>query len=118
MLEAIPPVDRILAAAEVVLRRHGVEKTNVVDVARALGISHTSIYRHFPSKKALLDAVAAHWLNVVTSPLKVIAKDLHPIVATLGMVRRAVPHPGKRTGGQRCLEQFHTGERIPPSAGG
>ena len=75
MSDPAPPVDRILAAAEVVLRRHGVEKTNVVDIARALGISHTNIYRHFPSKKALLDAVVARWLDVVTSPLEVIAKD-------------------------------------------
>ena len=75
MSEVVPPADRILAAAEEVLRRHGVEKTNVVDVARALGISHTNIYRHFPSKKALLDAVAARWLHMVTSPLEAIAKD-------------------------------------------
>jgi AcrR family transcriptional regulator len=73
--EATPPVDRILAAAEVILRRYGVEKTNVVDIARELGISHTNIYRHFPSKKALLDAVAARWLHVIISPLEIIAKD-------------------------------------------
>jgi AcrR family transcriptional regulator len=70
MSEAVLSVDRILAAAEAVLRRHGVEKTNVVDIARALGISHTNIYRHFPSKKALLDAVAVRWLDAVTSPLE------------------------------------------------
>lgn len=70
-----PPVDRILAAAEEVLRRHGVDKTNVVDVARMLGISHTNIYRHFPSKKALLNAVAARWLGVITPPLDAIAQD-------------------------------------------
>ena len=75
MSEVVPPVDRILAAAEVVLRRHGVEKTNVVDIARALGISHTNIYRHFPSKKALLDAVATRWLDVITVPLEAIARD-------------------------------------------
>ena len=75
MSEAVPPVDRILAAAETVLRRHGVDKTNVVDIARALDISHTNIYRHFPSKKALLDAVAARWLEAVTAPLKLIAND-------------------------------------------
>ena len=69
MSKAAPLVDRILAAAETVLRRHGVEKTNVVDIARALGISHANIYRHFPSKKALLDAVAARWLERVTAPL-------------------------------------------------
>ena len=68
-------VDRILDAAQAVLRRHGVEKTNVVDIARVLGMSHTNIYRHFPSKKALLDAVAARWLHAVTSPLAAITDD-------------------------------------------
>ena len=67
--------ERILDAAERVLRRHGAEKTNVVDIARVLGMSHGNIYRHFPSKKALLDAVASRWLHKVTSPLQAIADD-------------------------------------------
>lgn len=44
-------------------------------IARALGTSHTNIYRHFPSKKALLEAVAARWLHAVATPLQVIADD-------------------------------------------
>ena len=67
--------ERILNATEQVLRRHGAEKTNVVDIARALGMSHGNIYRHFPSKKALLDAVASRWLHRVTSPLRAITDD-------------------------------------------
>jgi AcrR family transcriptional regulator len=58
-----------------VLRRHGPEKTNVVDIAQALGMSHGNIYRHFPSKKALLEAVAVRWLNAVNAPLEAIAAD-------------------------------------------
>ena len=34
----------------------------MVDVARELGVSHGSVYRHFPSKAALRDAVAERWL--------------------------------------------------------
>ena len=70
-----PLPERILDAAEQVLRRHGAEKTNVVDIARVLGMSHGNIYRHFPSKKALLDAVAARWLHKVTAPLQAITDD-------------------------------------------
>lgn len=66
---------RILDATEGVLRRHGAEKANVVDVARVLGMSHANIYRHFASKKALLDAVAARWLHAVSDPLATIAAD-------------------------------------------
>jgi AcrR family transcriptional regulator len=55
--------ERILQAAEEVLRRHGPAKANVVDVARALGVSHGSVYRHFPSKQALREAVTRRWLE-------------------------------------------------------
>lgn len=55
--------ERILEAAEEVLRRHGPAKANVVDVARALGVSHGSVYRHFPSKQALREAVTRRWLD-------------------------------------------------------
>ena len=67
--------ERILDAAEGVLRRYGVAKTNVVDIARALGMSHANIYRYFPNKKALLDAVAARWLHAITNPLEGIVAD-------------------------------------------
>ena len=62
MTEPLTP-ERILAAAEDVLRRHGPQKANVVDVARALGVSHGAVYRHFPSKQALREAVTRRWLD-------------------------------------------------------
>jgi AcrR family transcriptional regulator len=62
--------DRILDAAEEVLRRYGPAKANVVDVARALGVSHGSVYRHFESKAALRDAVTDRWLARVSEPLE------------------------------------------------
>lgn len=65
--------DAILDATEEVLRRYGPAKATVVDVARALGVSHGSVYRHFPSKVALRDAVAERWLARVSEPLAVVA---------------------------------------------
>jgi AcrR family transcriptional regulator len=64
---------RILVAAEEVLRRYGPAKANVVDVARALGVSHGSVYRHFPSKAALRDAVTERWLSEISKPLEAVA---------------------------------------------
>jgi AcrR family transcriptional regulator len=61
--------EQILQAAEDVLRRYGPAKTNVVDVARALNVSHGSVYRHFPSKAALREAVAERFLQGVVEPL-------------------------------------------------
>ena len=61
---------QILGAAEDVLRRHGPAKTNVVDVARALNVSHGTVYRHFPSKAALREAVAERFLGEMAAPLQ------------------------------------------------
>ena len=62
--------EEILQAAEEVLRRYGPAKTNVVDVARALNVSHGSVYRHFPSKAALREAVARRFLETTSDPLE------------------------------------------------
>lgn len=62
MADVLSP-EAILEATEDVLRRYGPAKATVVDVARALGVSHGSVYRHFPSKTALRQAVACRWLE-------------------------------------------------------
>jgi AcrR family transcriptional regulator len=67
--------ETILDTAEQVLRRFGPEKTSVVDVARALGVSHGTIYRHFTSKAALREAVAQRWLQSISKPLDITFKQ-------------------------------------------
>jgi len=51
--------DRILDTAAEQVRRFGEAKTNVVDIAKAMGLSHSAIYRHFRSKAEIFDALAA-----------------------------------------------------------
>jgi AcrR family transcriptional regulator len=70
--------DRVLDAAEDTLRRYGPGKTTVVDVARALGVSHGTVYRHFASKADLLDAVLGRWLSRMMPPLAAIAAQDGP----------------------------------------
>src|SRR5260370_2112812 len=75
--------ERILEVTEDVLRRFGLAKATVVDVARALDVSHGSVYRHFPSKASLRDAVAKRWLDRVNAPLAKIAEGPGPASARL-----------------------------------
>ncbi len=70
--------ERILEVTEDVLRRFGLAKATVVDVARALDVSHGSVYRHFPSKASLREAVAKRWLDRVNAPLQKIAEESGP----------------------------------------
>jgi AcrR family transcriptional regulator len=75
--------ERILEVTEDVLRRFGLAKATVVDVARALDVSHGSVYRHFPSKASLREAVAKRWLDRANAPLEEIAVSNGPATARL-----------------------------------
>jgi AcrR family transcriptional regulator len=83
MTEAALTAERILDTAEEVLRRYGPAKATVIDVARALGVSHGSVYRHFSSKAALRDAVSERWLGRVSDPLAAIAEEKGPAAPRL-----------------------------------
>ncbi|MCX4726704.1 TetR/AcrR family transcriptional regulator [Streptomyces sp. NPDC090052] len=72
--EALTP-ERILEATEDVLRRYGPAKATVVDVARVLGVSHGSVYRHFRTKAALREAVTERWLHRSEAELARFADD-------------------------------------------
>jgi AcrR family transcriptional regulator len=82
--------ERILEVTEDVLRRFGLAKATVVDVARALDVSHGSVYRHFPSKASLREAVAKRWLDRVDAPLRKIAEGSGPAPARLERWLRAL----------------------------
>jgi AcrR family transcriptional regulator len=62
--------DRIVATAEDVVRRFGPEKATVVDVARALGVSHAAVYRHVKTKAELRNLVVQRWVDEMMPPLR------------------------------------------------
>lgn len=80
----MPPADGpltredILATAEDVIRRFGPEKATVMDVARALGVSHTAVYRHVASKAELQDLVVGRWMEEIMPPLRTVAAQQGP----------------------------------------
>jgi AcrR family transcriptional regulator len=75
--------EQILVAAKQALRRYGPAKTTVVDVAQALGVSHGSVYRHFPTKAALREAVVEQGLAEQDRTLTAIAEESGPAVERL-----------------------------------
>lgn len=83
MSEAVLTREQIVEAAEGTLRHYGPAKTTVMDVARALGVSHGSVYRHFESKAVLRDAVAERWLARIAAPLAAAAVTEGPAPARL-----------------------------------
>ena len=63
-----PTVDRreeILEAAERLYDSIGFEKTTIGDVARELGMSPANLYRSFPNRQAIDEAIARRKLSVI-----------------------------------------------------
>ena len=88
-------LDRILDKAEEVIRRFGPAKATVVDVARALGVSHAAVYRYVATKAELRDLVVGRWVETTMPPLRaIVAKPgpapqrLRRLVDTLIAVKR------------------------------
>ena len=72
-----------LDAAEATIRRHGVERTRVTDVARLVGVNHAMLYRIFPDKAALLDGVSDRWLRQLEAKLSDAAQGDRPVTERL-----------------------------------
>jgi len=85
------PTDaRILEFAAEYIRRHGLERTTVVAIAREAAMSHGNVYRYFPSKEALVDAVTHQWLKPIESGLRDICDGPDPAFDKLERILSAV----------------------------
>ncbi len=51
---------RLLEATGVALARYGPRKLSLTDIASLAGVSRPTLYRYFPSREALLEALAEH----------------------------------------------------------
>jgi AcrR family transcriptional regulator len=76
-------LELILTTAEDVVRRFGPTKATVVDVARALGVSHAAVYRHVATKAELRDLVVKRWIDTIMPPLRTIVTDSGPAAQRL-----------------------------------
>ncbi len=73
------PKGRILTAAVQQLKRHGIRKFTVVDVAEAAGMTHPNVYRYFTSKAALIDALVTNWLKPLEERIEMVVGAPDPV---------------------------------------
>lgn len=64
---------RIEETAERLFRELGYQKTTVADIARDLGMSSANVYRFFPSKSAINEAIASRMLGAMAAEIDAIA---------------------------------------------
>jgi AcrR family transcriptional regulator len=85
-------IDDIVAAAAKLFAERGFEGTSMNAIAKAAGLTIGSMYQYFPSRDAIVDAVAAYYLEAfraeereaIAQPLELSLHDLvHRSVLTL-----------------------------------
>lgn len=80
----------ILDAAQRVFEQYGARRANVEDVARAAGVSRSTLYRAYPNKEALLDAVLMRQLGDFMAELDRVASGLPPQEAVVECFTRGI----------------------------
>ena len=68
----------ILEVAERLFRTMGYQKTTVADIARELRMSPANVYRFFPSKAAINEAIATRLLDTLAGEIWAIARAPQP----------------------------------------
>jgi AcrR family transcriptional regulator len=69
---------RIMETAETLFRRLGYAKTTVADIASELRMSPANVYRFFPSKTAIVQAICQLCLNELDEKVWTIARSKAP----------------------------------------
>jgi TetR/AcrR family transcriptional regulator len=80
----------ILDAAQQVFEQYGARRANVEDVARTAGVSRSTLYRAYPNKEALLEAVLLRQFDDFLTALDRVAADLPPREAVVECFARGL----------------------------
>lgn len=67
--------DRILGAAQNILKQRGAESLTVESVAELAGVSRKTVYNHYQNRFDLFDAAVAHWMRQVLDGVEAIAAN-------------------------------------------
>ena len=83
--------DRLLAAAEAELNAHGAG-ASLDDIARAAGLGNATLYRHFPTRAALIESVYDQRIAVLCAQAAELSRTLEPGRALQEWLRVLVGH--------------------------
>jgi AcrR family transcriptional regulator len=85
----------ILDAAAHVFSEHGTA-ANLADVAAAAGVSRATLYRYYPNREALLNALAAHALTELANRLNDAGLERATVTDAIERLARALVAVGDR----------------------
>jgi AcrR family transcriptional regulator len=83
--------DRLLAAAETALNAHGAT-ASLDDIAKAAGVGNATLYRHFPTRAVLIEAVYDQRIGALCGAAAELAKDREPAATLREWLLAVVEH--------------------------
>lgn len=83
--------DRLLSAAETVLNERGVT-ASLDDIAKAADVANATLYRHFPTREKLIEAVYEHRIATLCERARQLTGSQNPGDALLAWIREVVVH--------------------------
>ncbi|NEA16391.1 TetR/AcrR family transcriptional regulator [Streptomyces halstedii] len=94
--------DRLLAEARTSFAEHGTD-TSLEDVARRAGVGIGTLYRHFPNRHALMNAVFQEALTALLVRSRELADAERPCTALVEWLGAIVRHAGEYRGLAQAL---------------
>ena len=82
---------RLLAAAETALNAHGVN-ASLDDIAKAAGVGNATLYRHFPSREKLIEAVFDQQFQTLCATAARLAQTQEPAAALKAWLHAVASH--------------------------
>ncbi|WP_214780591.1 TetR family transcriptional regulator [Exiguobacterium sp. s22] len=61
--------EKIFLATEASIKRKGLHKTTLSDIAKELGVTHAALYKHYKNKEDLMQQLALRWLDTTSLEL-------------------------------------------------
>lgn len=83
--------ERVLVAARAAFAERGAD-TSLDDIARRAGVGPGTLYRHFPTRQALLEAVCREWVEALRAEARDLLAAPSPGDALAAWLRTVVGH--------------------------
>jgi AcrR family transcriptional regulator len=100
--------EKVLAAARAVFSEHG-RDAQMDDVARRAGVGVGTVYRHFPTKEALLEALAREQFDILTGWAREAQDQPNPGAALEALLWRGAELQAKDRALMEAVAEFKPG---------
>jgi AcrR family transcriptional regulator len=83
--------ERIVSTARAAFAEHGAD-ASLIDIARRAGVGSATLYRHFPTREALLEAVYREQIDALATQARNLVESMSPMDALDAWLRAFAAH--------------------------